>query len=374
MSNTNGDGSQENSQTEAKSPDSVENKKSWRDERREERRRRREERHEWRHEHNPYGSIVWAIILIMVGVVFLLNNLGILPWDIWTNVWRFWPLFLVLIGLQIILGRSRISALLIGLVTLLLCGSVIFFSALISVNGTSPSWNLNWDWLNNLENSLNINLNSNALTKDDVITEDDYQNIQSRDVSVTIGSGSFSLNDSSSVNYFEANSIYFQNYGVPVLESSANNSKLNINFSTKDNTNFNIFTIGKKQYDLTIGKPEIPSDVTVDVASGSGEVNLDSAMVNNLESNVSSGSLKVVLGEDSLPSGDFTLKLSSGSMQVELPSTVGVEVDYTVSSGSLIVRGNSLNRNGIFKSDNFDTASKTVKVVVTISSGSMAIN
>jgi hypothetical protein len=50
-------------------------------------------------------SIVLPLILIVLGVVFLLNNLGWLSWDIWTTVARLWPLLIIAIGLDLIIGR-----------------------------------------------------------------------------------------------------------------------------------------------------------------------------------------------------------------------------------------------------------------------------
>ncbi len=70
----------------------------------------------------PFG----AIVLIALGAIFLLNNFGVLPWDIWQNIWKFWPILLVLFGLEILLGRSSsfrlvlILLLLIFLVPLIL--------------------------------------------------------------------------------------------------------------------------------------------------------------------------------------------------------------------------------------------------------------
>ena len=56
------------------------------------------------------GPIFWPILLIAVGVLFLLSNLGWLPFNPW-ELWRFWPLILVVIGLDILLevmlGRGR---------------------------------------------------------------------------------------------------------------------------------------------------------------------------------------------------------------------------------------------------------------------------
>jgi hypothetical protein len=40
-------------------------------------------------------SLVWGIILIALGTVFLLDRLGL---DAWDAVWRFWPVILIVWG------------------------------------------------------------------------------------------------------------------------------------------------------------------------------------------------------------------------------------------------------------------------------------
>lgn len=50
-------------------------------------------------------SVVWPMVLIALGAVLLLNNLGILDWSIWGVLWRMWPILVIAIGLDMILGR-----------------------------------------------------------------------------------------------------------------------------------------------------------------------------------------------------------------------------------------------------------------------------
>src|SRR5918912_1045919 len=48
------------------------------------------------------GGIAGPVVLIFIGTVFLLQNLGYLPPNAWVNLWRLWPLVLVLGGLELL--------------------------------------------------------------------------------------------------------------------------------------------------------------------------------------------------------------------------------------------------------------------------------
>lgn len=41
------------------------------------------------------NSLVWGVILIVLGFLFLLDQLHV---DIWDAVWRFWPVVLIVWG------------------------------------------------------------------------------------------------------------------------------------------------------------------------------------------------------------------------------------------------------------------------------------
>lgn len=62
------------------------------------------------------GGVVGPVIMIGLGVVFLLNNLGLLSCGIWGALIRLWPILLVAAGLDLILGRRSIWGSLLALV------------------------------------------------------------------------------------------------------------------------------------------------------------------------------------------------------------------------------------------------------------------
>ncbi|MHB0884470.1 MAG: LiaI-LiaF-like domain-containing protein [Bacillota bacterium] len=67
------------------------------------------------------GGVVNGLLVVAVGVILLLHNLGYISWDLWTAILKLWPLLLILGGLNIIFfGRSYI-----GLGVLILVAVVI---------------------------------------------------------------------------------------------------------------------------------------------------------------------------------------------------------------------------------------------------------
>lgn len=49
-------------------------------------------------------SLVWGIILIVLGLIFILENFDI---EIWRYIWKLWPLILIFWGANKIYGRLK---------------------------------------------------------------------------------------------------------------------------------------------------------------------------------------------------------------------------------------------------------------------------
>jgi hypothetical protein len=82
-------------------------------------------------EHRGYRpSLVGPLILISAGVLLLLNQMGRLPWSVWGTLWRFWPVILILAGLEVLVGvsRSRILYVFGVLIAIVVLGSVIGYA------------------------------------------------------------------------------------------------------------------------------------------------------------------------------------------------------------------------------------------------------
>lgn len=83
-------------------------------------------------------SFVWPIVLITVGVIFLLSNLGFFGEDIWDNIWQLWPVIFIVIGLDSLFRRYEIA----GPVFMIGLGVVILMSTAGLIGW--ETWDILW--------------------------------------------------------------------------------------------------------------------------------------------------------------------------------------------------------------------------------------
>ena len=80
---------------------------------------------------NSRGSVLFPILLIALGLIFLTQTLGFVPWEVWGRLWRFWPVILILIGLDIIVGRrTAIGKYLMGVVAIAAIAGILLIATL----------------------------------------------------------------------------------------------------------------------------------------------------------------------------------------------------------------------------------------------------
>ncbi|MCX6026246.1 MAG: LiaF-related protein [Chloroflexi bacterium] len=69
--------------------------------------------------HHDRGGLVGPILLIGLGLIFLLTNLGMLSSSIWGVLVRIWPVILIAIGVDLLIGRRSLWGRVLALVLIL---------------------------------------------------------------------------------------------------------------------------------------------------------------------------------------------------------------------------------------------------------------
>lgn len=75
------------------------------------------------------GGLVGPVILIGLGIILLLNSLGILEWNVWEVIFRLWPVLLIAWGLDLLIGGRSVWGSLLALVVIVavLAGALWLF-------------------------------------------------------------------------------------------------------------------------------------------------------------------------------------------------------------------------------------------------------
>lgn len=77
-----------------------------------------------RRNNSPLG----AVLLILAGAVLLLNVFNVLDWGIWWSILRLWPLLLVGAGLELLLARTRLGALVATILVVALAAGALWLT------------------------------------------------------------------------------------------------------------------------------------------------------------------------------------------------------------------------------------------------------
>ena len=76
------------------------------------------------------GGFLFPLILVLVGVLFLLSNLGVIDGIAWSEVVRYWPVLLILLGIDTLLQRRSAAAAMASLLSalvLIAVGTAAFY-------------------------------------------------------------------------------------------------------------------------------------------------------------------------------------------------------------------------------------------------------
>jgi LiaI-LiaF-like transmembrane region len=243
-------------------------------------------------------GIVTAVLWIGVGVVFLLANLGYLTLSILDFSLHFWPILLIAIGFDIFIGRRSIVASLIGLVLILaiLVGAVWMFG---------------------------VRIGTGQMISGEQISQP-LQGVSSAQVSISPPAGTLRLQALSEPTGLLVGQVGTPNNQRVLQDYSVNAGRAQVNLHATG-SNFLMLPGNADQWNWNLGLAGgIPVDLKVDMGAGEALLNL---------SGVDLASLKVGLGvgraEVTLPqSGSYTAQVDGaiGELVVWVPRSAGISI------------------------------------------------
>jgi hypothetical protein len=315
-----------------------------------------------------------AVFLIIIGSIFLLNTTGALSWSVWLLLMRFWPVFIIIAGIQIILGKTRFGAISIGVIALVIYTFIAIFAIIstgLNIRGNDvvrPAWR---DRVNDVLLKDPGDMKSSQDTYELVSEE-----IDEIDLDLNVGVGKFSLSDDSDSNEVTFNSKYYENMGEPDYQTIVDDKTLEIDFSQKDNFVMWGFKSRGPEYNLQIPNLKPIKNLKLDLGAGEGDVNLEKLNLSEMELEVGAGKLEVKLSQNSLPKSLSNVKVGAGELTIYVPRGTEYKVKYDVGVGEARIFGeefSGLGKEGDVTSDDYDDAEVHLELDVNVGVGKFEI-
>jgi hypothetical protein len=290
-------------------------------------------------------GITGPIILISFGLIFLLNNLGLIELNLWDVVMRFWPILLIAIGLDILIGRRSAWGAVIATVVVLalLAGGIVFFDnqpqrTYASENFEIPLGNVEEATIS-LDPALGYLL-VDALPKgSNMLLRGELRPFSGEEIGKTIDiSGTRATID-------------LWTEGVIVAPFFGDWSD-------------------QPSWDLAL-HPEVAIDLIVDFGVGKAELDLQDLQIGEI--NVEQGLGQMILLLPSMDNMDINLDGGIGEIRVVIPEDVGVRLRAGVGIGNVLVPSDYTRDGDFYLSPGYAAAENQIEMVIDLGIGSVQV-
>jgi hypothetical protein len=293
--------------------------------------------------------------------MLLLSNLGYVPWSSWNVLWRLWPVLLIALGVDVLLGRrSMAGALVSGLLMIVLIGgaiALIFFAQNIPM---LAEWSEPAEWqVEHIEAPL------------DGVRQAAF------DIEWTSVPGYLGVLEDSN-NLIEGDVAYSGELVFDVRERK-DGVEVTLDHSPLPGVWLGPFHPGPREEDRweVWLSPDVPLDLTLDSGSGRCDFDLSALQVDGLYLDVGSGTVDLALPSDS--SFEAKIKGGSGQLTIALPRQVCARVDLDSGSGAFkpddrfVLVDGERGDDGVWETENCRSADYRIEFEIDQGSGRIVI-
>src|SRR5688572_24779988 len=276
----------------------------------------------------PGPSIAFPLVLIALGGVFLLANMGYVSGLSWNRVAQLWPAILVLIGVDLLLRPRSMAAAVLAEVAIV-GAALVFLVAAPPIGGVTPG----------------------AFVAAENVGRDG-----ATEMSLTLGYGAGELRLSGGASDLVAVKSTQQDVDLQRVLRSGNTAAVNV----RSNTPNPAFVTTSRSWDVRVPS-DIPVALTLDLGAGDFNVDLRDVMITRMT--VNNGASDLTIGLPT-PKGDVPITISTGASSVTLEAPVGIQYRVTTTGGLNSIAGTQ---------ETAGYAAARDRLTVTISAGASSI-
>jgi hypothetical protein len=299
-------------------------------------------------------KLFWGLIFVFVGTIFLLENFDIIDFS-WRYIWHFWPLLLIITGVNIVFAnsKSKSGAIIIGVITLLAL-SFLTFKGLEQRTSESRRWSWNWDSDEDEEETDKDSSNFSTYSED---YSSNYKeatlNVYGAASTFEIETGADKLFESE---IKETSNRYF-------LKKTETDSSVVLEFRTKnENTNFNFKNDEYSKVRMKINDNPI-WDINLKMGAGKIDFDFSKNKVKNVSLKGGAAEFNVKLG-DLYNDVDLTAETGVAEIKIAIPKNSGCKIKTQTGLSSKDFQGFTKNSDGTYETENFKTSPNKINILL----------
>ncbi|WP_293313364.1 LiaF transmembrane domain-containing protein [Pedobacter sp. UBA5917] len=317
--------------------------------------------------------LIWGIILLFIGGVLLLENFGVINFY-WRNVWSFWPIFLIIAGLNILFNRNNSqTGSIISIGVLVVALSFLFY------RGQQVPEHGYW-WGNHFKKDIDVNIDHND-GDDDNDNDDDNNNKDSSYHQLKLTEPFVAAdNAKKTVLNISGGGISFNLDGETAALIDADIKKKRGNFSLKklvtDSATVLTFSMDDKKGKWNFGDNgndvnfKLNKEATWNVLMklGAGEANFDFSpyKVRTFRFDGGAAALDIKIG-DLLPITDVVVKSGVADVKIKVPNGSGCRIKTKTGLSAKDFDGFEKLSDGVYETSNYKTSTK--KIFISLDGG-----
>lgn len=296
-------------------------------------------------------KIVWGLTFVFVGSILLLDNFGIIDFY-WRSVWHFWPVILILVGLNLVFGQQKKSTWGAGAMIALTC-IVLGFIAYMGISHSEKS-NSSWSWFFDGTESEADTLLSGNIT----FSEPFQPGTQRAKLHIEGGATSYNIKGISQ-QLFEAE--VQRTFGQFSLEKISRDSLEELHFRMKGKSkNFDLDEVDANRADIRL-HPDPIWDIQLELGAGQADFDLSSHKVESLQIKGGAAAFEVKLG---MPVKETEVEVKAGMAEIKLliPEGAGCQIELKGGMTGENFEGFQKQEDGNYTTPNFKTAAKKIMI------------
>lgn len=302
--------------------------------------------------------VMWGIVLLFVGIVLLLQNFNLIEFY-WRNVWSFWPVFLIISGVNILFNKNKSeTGNMISLGVLVIVLGFVFYKGQQAPAGRSwMDGRFSRDFDIDIDSDQDDNGNKESLTFSTPFVPAD--STKKTVFNISGGGTSFSLNG-------ETDSLVVANVekrsGNFILQKESSDSVNTVIFKMKEKKGGWSINDGGNNVNLQMNKAP---EWIVNMKMGAGEVNFDFSdyKVRRFGFDGGAASLDIRIG-DRLPVTDVVVKTGVADVKLTVPEASGCRISTKTGLSAKDFPGFIKINNNSYETSNYGSSAKKVIIVL----------